>query len=82
MLEKFCFHGVTADTPLLAPPLAAANVALPLDFNDATFDWSQGNSAGLDIDLDLITVVPPLGPQLDLPFDSRARRWFPDSGVE
>ena len=56
----------------------SVNVALPLDFNDATFDWSQNDSAGLD----LTPVVPPLGPQLALPFDSRARRWFPASGVE
>ena len=67
-----------ADIPPLAPPLAAANGALPLDFDDATFDWSQGASASLG----LPSVVPPLGPHFDLPFDSRARRWFPDAGVE
>ena len=56
---------------------ANTTAAPPPGFTDATFDWSQGDSPALD----LITGVPPLGPQLGLTFEIRARGWLPDPGV-
>ena len=65
------------NNPLSPPTPAADIVAPPPGFNDATFAWAQGDSTALD----LVTAVPPLGPQLGLPFESRAHGWFSDPGV-